>query len=137
MEQESYGFKGDLKNTGFGYTLSLIGGKYKMTVLYALYLNNNPIRYNQLKRMLGNISFKTLTNTLKELEGDQLIHRKEYPQVPPKVEYSLSEKGLSLIPVLDAICYWGEEQLDKKKGRHEAIDLGCLRLNTKQKRLDI
>lgn len=50
--------------------------------------------------MLINISFKTLTNTLKELEGDQLINRKEYPQVPPKVEYSLSEKGLSLIPVL-------------------------------------
>ncbi len=115
MEKESYVFKGNLKDTGFGYTLSLIGGKYKMTVLYALYLNNNPIRYNQLKRMLDNISFKTLTNTLKELEGDQLINRKEYPQVPPKVEYSLSEKGLSLIPVLDAICYWGEEQLDKRK----------------------
>ncbi|MGN7941006.1 winged helix-turn-helix transcriptional regulator [Virgibacillus sp. 6R] len=115
MKKESYVFKDNLKDTGFGYTLSLIGGKYKMTVLYALYLNNNPIRYNQLKRMLGNISFKTLTNTLKELEGDQLINRKEYPQVPPKVEYSLSEKGLSLIPVLDAICYWGEEQLDKRK----------------------
>ncbi|BDH61649.1 MarR family transcriptional regulator [Lysinibacillus sp. PLM2] len=115
MEKESYVLNGNLKDTGFGYTLSLIGGKYKMTVLYALYLNNNPIRYNHLKRMLGNISFKTLTNTLKELEGDQLINRKEYPQVPPKVEYSLSEKGLSLIPVLDAICYWGEDQLDKRK----------------------
>ncbi|MBD8028674.1 helix-turn-helix transcriptional regulator [Ureibacillus sp. Re31] len=115
MEKESYVLNGNLKDTGFGYTLSLIGGKYKMTVLYALYLNNNPIRYNQLKRMLGNISFKTLTNTLKELESDQLINRKEYPQVPPKVEYSLSEKGLSLIPVLDAICYWGEDQLNKGK----------------------
>ena len=115
MEKESDVFKGNLKDTGFGYTLSLIGGKYKMTVLYALYLNNNPIRYNKLKRMLGTISFKTLTNTLKELEGDQLINRKEYPQVPPKVEYSLSKKGLSLIPVLDAICYWGEEQLNKRK----------------------
>lgn len=115
MEKESYVLNGNLKDTGFGYTLSLIGGKYKMTVLYALYLNNNPIRYNQLKRMLGNISFKTLTNTLKELESDQLINRKEYPQVPPKVEYSLSEKGLSLIPVLDAICYWGEDQLNKRK----------------------
>ncbi|WP_054707158.1 helix-turn-helix domain-containing protein [Bacillus sp. JCM 19041] len=114
MEKESYVLKDHLKDTGFGYTLSLIGGKYKMTVLYALYMNNNPTRYNQLKRMLGNISFKTLTNTLKELENDQLINRQEYPQVPPKVEYSLSEKGLSLIPVLDAICYWGEEQLEKK-----------------------
>ncbi|MEZ2716475.1 transcriptional regulator [Niallia circulans] len=115
MEKESYLFEENLKDTGFGYTLSLIGGKYKMTILYALYLNNNPIRYNQLKRRLGNISFKTLTNTLKELESDQLINRKEYPQVPPKVEYSLSDKGLSLIPVLDAICYWGEEQLEKNK----------------------
>ena len=115
MENDSYLFEENLKDTGFGYTLSLIGGKYKMTILYALYLNNNPIRYNQLKRRLGNISFKTLTNTLKELESDQLINRKEYPQVPPKVEYSLSDKGLSLIPVLDAICYWGEEQLDKRK----------------------
>ncbi|CAM5612307.1 putative HTH-type transcriptional regulator YdeP [Streptomyces afghaniensis 772] [Streptomyces afghaniensis] len=115
MEKDSYLFEENLKDTGFGYTLSLIGGKYKMTILYALYLNNNPIRYNQLKRRLGNISFKTLTNTLKELESDQLINRKEYPQVPPKVEYSLSQKGLSLIPVLDAICYWGEEQLEKNK----------------------
>ncbi|MBD8027763.1 helix-turn-helix transcriptional regulator [Ureibacillus sp. Re31] len=115
MEKESYVLNGNLKDTGFGYTLSLIGEKYKMTILYALYLNNKPIHYNQLKRMLGNISFKTLTNTLKELKGDKLINRKEYPQVPPKVEYSLSEKGLSLIPVLDAICYWGEGQLDKRK----------------------
>ncbi|KGR79447.1 winged helix-turn-helix transcriptional regulator [Ureibacillus sinduriensis] len=114
MEEESYVFKERLEETGFGYTLSLIGGKYKMTVLYALYMHRNPVRYNQLKRMLGTVSFKTLTNTLKELEGDQLINRKEYPQVPPKVEYSLSEKGLSLIPVLDAICYWGEEQLEKR-----------------------
>ncbi|MER0139942.1 helix-turn-helix domain-containing protein [Bacillus safensis subsp. safensis] len=114
MTKESFTAHVDLKETGFGYTLSLIGGKYKMTVLYALYANNAPIRYNQLKRMLGAISFKTLTNTLKELEADQLINRKEYPQVPPKVEYSLSEKGLSLIPVLDAICYWGEEQMKMK-----------------------
>ncbi|SNZ11371.1 transcriptional regulator, HxlR family [Terribacillus aidingensis] len=112
--EERYDFNAPIKGTGFGYTLSLIGGKYKMVVLYALYIYEDPIRYNQLKRMLGTISFKTLTNTLKELEHDLLIHRKEYPQVPPKVEYSLSEKGLSLIPVLDAICYWGEGQLEKK-----------------------
>ncbi|QOV51388.1 helix-turn-helix transcriptional regulator [Bacillus altitudinis] len=111
MNQESSHNKVELKNTGFGYTLSLIGGKYKMPVLYALYTNNDPIRYNQLKRTLGTISFKTLTNTLKELEADELIIRQEYPQVPPKVEYRLSKKGLSLMPVLDEICYWGEEQM--------------------------
>jgi len=115
MDIQSCGYKGDIKDTGFGYTLSLIGGKYKMLVLYALYINNEPIRYNELKRALGKISFKSLTNTLKELEYDQLIYRKEYPQVPPKVEYSLSDQGLSLIPVLDTICDWGEKRLEDKQ----------------------
>ncbi|MDE5054423.1 helix-turn-helix domain-containing protein [Niallia taxi] len=115
MDILSCGYKGDIKDTGFGYTLSLIGGKYKMLVLYALYINNEPIRYNELKRALGKISFKSLTNTLKELEYDQLIYRKEYPQIPPKVEYSLSDQGLSLIPVLDTICDWGEKRLEDKQ----------------------
>ena len=104
----------DLKETGFGYTLGLIGGKYKMLILYALSMNQAPLRYNELKRRIGKISFKTLTNTLKDLEQDKLIVRKEFPQVPPKVEYRLSILGQSLIPVLDAICYWGEDQLNKK-----------------------
>ncbi|WP_035712493.1 winged helix-turn-helix transcriptional regulator [Salibacterium aidingense] len=111
MKMQFYPFDTHLKDTGFGYTLSLISGKYKMTVLYCLHLNNGPIRYNQLKRSIGSVSYKTLTNTLRELERDQLICRKEYPQVPPKVEYSLSKDGESLIPVLDAICFWGEEKL--------------------------
>lgn len=99
----------DLTDTGFGYTLSLIGGKYKMMILYKLYENEPFIRYNELKRYIGNISFKTLTITLKELERSNLIIRKEYPQVPPKVEYSLSNKGKSLIPILNAMCDWGEK----------------------------
>ena len=99
-----------LEDTGFAYTLRLIGGKYKMQLLYALELNHAPIRYNALKRLLAPISFKTLTNTLRELEADELIIRKEYPQVPPKVEYSLSARGESLIPVMDELCYWGERQ---------------------------
>ena len=99
-----------LEDTGFALTLRLIGGKYKMQLLYALELNHGPIRYNALKRLLTPISFKTLTNTLRELEADDLIVRKEYPQVPPKVEYSLSARGESLIPVMDSICYWGEAQ---------------------------
>ncbi|MFF2909729.1 winged helix-turn-helix transcriptional regulator [Paenibacillus sp. NPDC057934] len=95
-----------LKDTGFGYTLSLIGGKYKMIILYWL-SENKVLRHNELKRSIGTISFKTLSIMLKELEADGLILRKEYPQVPPKVEYSLSERGLSLIPLLDMICDWG------------------------------
>ena len=96
-----------LGDTGFGYTLSLIGGKYKMLILYAL-AGNTVLRHNELKRHLGGIAFKTLSVVLKELEADALIVRKEYPQVPPKVEYFLSSKGASLIPVLNTLCEWGE-----------------------------
>lgn len=97
-----------LGETGFGYTLSLIGGKYKMLILYAL-AANQVLRHNELKRHLGGIAFKTLSVVLKELEADALIVRKEYPQVPPKVEYFLSDKGASLIPVLNTLCAWGEQ----------------------------
>nr|WP_314633544.1 helix-turn-helix domain-containing protein [uncultured Janthinobacterium sp.] len=96
-----------LGDTGFGYTLSLIGGKYKMLILYAL-AENRVLRHNELKRHLDGIAFKTLSVVLKELEADALIIRKEYPQVPPKVEYFLSSKGASLIPVLNTLCEWGE-----------------------------
>ncbi|WP_377520167.1 winged helix-turn-helix transcriptional regulator [Priestia megaterium] len=98
----------ELKNTGFGYTLSLIGGKYKMIILYWL-SENKVMRFNELNRCIGTISFKTLSVMLKELEKDGLIIRKEFPQIPPKVEYSLSERGSSLIPLLDMMCDWGEK----------------------------
>ncbi|EGB8190885.1 TPA: winged helix-turn-helix transcriptional regulator, partial [Salmonella enterica subsp. enterica serovar Wangata] len=65
------------------------------------------MRYNELKRRIGTISFKTLSNTLKELEQDGIINRVEYPQIPPKVEYSLSKRGESLMPILDLMCDWG------------------------------
>ncbi|MDP4098281.1 helix-turn-helix transcriptional regulator [Paenibacillus sp. P96] len=99
-----------LKDTGFGYTLSLIGGQYKMIILYWLY-ENKVMRFNELQRSIGTISFKTLSMMLKEMEADGLIIRREFPQVPPKVEYSLSERGLSLIPVLNMMCDWGEENM--------------------------
>ena len=66
------------------------------------------MRYSEIKRTLGNITHKMLSETLKEMEHDDLIIRKEYPQVPPKVEYRLSEKGKSLISILSAMCDWGE-----------------------------
>ncbi len=96
------------EETGFNYTLSLINGKYKLTILYALF-RMKVLRYNELKRYLGIVTHKTLSTTLKELEKDSMILRKEYPQIPPKVEYSLSEKGKSFIPILSKMCYWGEE----------------------------
>ena len=93
--------------TGFSYTLSLISGKYKMTILYTL-MEFGVVRFNEMKKYIGGISYKTLSTTLKELEADRLVYREEYPQSPPKVEYSLTERGKSLIPILDQMCEWGE-----------------------------
>ena len=97
-----------LCTTGFHYTLSLISGKYKMTILYTL-MEFGVVRFNEMKRYIGGISYKTLSATLQELEADQLVHREEYPQIPPKVEYSLTERGKSLIPILDNLCQWGDD----------------------------
>ena len=97
-----------LGNTGFHYTLSLINGKYKMTILYTL-MEFEVVRFNEMKRYIDSISYKTLSSALKELESDGLVHREEYPQIPPKVEYRLTERGKSLIPILDAMCAWGDE----------------------------
>lgn len=97
-----------LEDTGFTYTLSLINGKYKMVILYTL-MAFGVVRFNEMKKYIGSISYKTLSSTLKELEADELIHREEYPQIPPKVEYSLTERGKTLIPILDCMCEWGEQ----------------------------
>ena len=98
----------DLEQTGFHYTMSLIQGKYKMFILYTL-MDFGVVRFNEMKRYIRGISFKTLSATLKELEADGLVHREEYPQIPPKVEYSLTERGRSLIPILDGMCEWGDK----------------------------
>ena len=96
-----------LDTTGFSYTLSIINGKYKMVILYTL-MEFGIVRFNEMKKYIGEISYKTLSNNLKELEADGLVHREEYPQIPPKVEYSLTERGKSLIPILDMMCEWGD-----------------------------
>ena len=99
--------KSNFQDTGFSYTLSLINGKYKMIILYCL-MEFGVVRFNELRRYLKNVSDKTLSRNLKELETDRLIIRTEYPQIPPKVEYSLSDRGKSLMEVLDKLCIWGE-----------------------------
>ena len=105
---QNYIENANFEDTGFSYTLSLISGKHKMVILYCL-MEFEIVRFNELKRYLKNISDKTLSTNLKELETDQLIIRTEYPQIPPKVEYSLSERGKSLMTVLDQLCAWGEK----------------------------
>ncbi|MBU5347231.1 HxlR family transcriptional regulator [Paenibacillus sp. LC231] len=102
-------FKGKVKNvqdTPFGYTISIIGGKWKMVIMYLL-AENQTVRFNDLKRQIGAITYKTLSSQLKELEADGLVTRKEYPQVPPKVEYSLTDKAETLLPILEQLCEWG------------------------------
>ncbi len=105
-----------LEDSGFAYTLSLINGKYKMVVLYTLGIFE-VVRFNELKRFIKPISYKTLSSTLKELEDDELVIRTEYPQIPPKVEYRLSERGKSLLPLLNQMCDWGEEHRIPRKQR--------------------
>lgn len=98
----------DFEKTGYSYTLSLIAGKYKPVILYCL-MEYEPVRFNEMQRYLKKITNKTLSQHLKELEADGLIVRKVYPQIPPKVEYSLTDRGHSLMEVLDKLCDWGNE----------------------------
>ena len=98
----------DFSETGYSYTLSLIAGKYKPIILYCL-MEYEPVRFNEMQRYLKNIADKTLSQNLKELEKDGLIIRTVYPQIPPKVEYTLTERGHSLVKVLDKLCDWGNE----------------------------
>lgn len=100
----------DIKSTPFGYTLSIIGGKWKMVIMFWL-VEYEKLRYGELKRCIGSISDKMLNSQLKELESDGIVVRKEYPQVPPKVEYSITELGYSLIPIMSALCKWGHEHI--------------------------
>ncbi len=88
-------------------TLSIVCGKWKFRILYRLV--EGPKRFNELQRSLTNIAPRTLTNQLRDLESYNIIKRKEYPQIPPKVEYSLTALGKTLIPILDMLSKWGSK----------------------------
>ncbi len=114
MSMEKYEKKiMSLTDTPFGYTLSMIGGKWRLVILYWL-VEYETLRFNELQRKIGTITYKTLSTQLKEMESDGLLIRKEYPQIPPKVEYSLSAKGRSLFPIMEAMCQWGTEHNTSK-----------------------
>ncbi|CAH1193256.1 hypothetical protein PAECIP111892_01176 [Paenibacillus auburnensis] len=97
-----------IQATPFGYTMSVIGGKWKMAILYLLSAKQS-IRFNEMQRQLGTVTYKVLSAQLKELEADGLVKRVEYPQIPPKVEYSLTPRGQTLLPVLEQLCEWGAQ----------------------------
>ncbi|MDO5069520.1 MAG: helix-turn-helix domain-containing protein [Neisseria zoodegmatis] len=88
-------------------TLDIIGGKWKVLILY--HLNTQTRRFNELQRLMPAVTQRMLTLQLRELESDGIVHREVYPQVPPKVEYSLTEFGLTLMPVIEAMHRWGTE----------------------------
>lgn len=88
-------------------TLQIVGGKWKPIILWHLG-NEGTKRFGELKKLIPNVTQKMLTQQLRELEGDGIINRKVYPQVPPKVEYSLTLLGQSIMPVLEKLCQWGE-----------------------------
>ena len=90
------------------YAMDVLAGKWKMYIMYVL-IQNDAIRFNELQRQVGGISALMLSRTLSELEEKKLILRKEYEVIPPHVEYSLTELGRSLAPVLDSLGNWGEK----------------------------
>lgn len=94
------------------YALSIIGQKWKIPILWHLADEDKPLRYNELKRSIPTITNIMLTKSLQELEEHNLIIRKQYEVVPPKVEYSLSERGKTLIPILYNIHAWGADQIE-------------------------
>ena len=90
--------------------ISLIDGKWKCVILF--HLEEGTLRFNEIRRRIPGVTQRMLTNQLRELEADGLVHRKIYAEVPPKVEYSLSPLGRSLSPVLVALKHWGDAHID-------------------------
>lgn len=90
------------------FALEFFSGRWKSRILCLLY-SESSVRYNDIKKALGNVSDTVLANTLKELIGHDLIERKQFPEIPPRVEYSLTDKGQSLIPFLRNICRWSAQ----------------------------
>ncbi|MEL6333811.1 MAG: helix-turn-helix domain-containing protein [Cyanobacteria bacterium J06626_26] len=95
-------------------TLDVIGGKWKGVILY--HLLSETSRFNELRRLMPDITQRMLTKQLRELEANNLISRKVYAEVPPKVEYSISDYGKTLAPVIHALKEWGLQHLERNKG---------------------
>ncbi|HWE05037.1 MAG TPA: helix-turn-helix domain-containing protein [Tepidisphaeraceae bacterium] len=89
-------------------TLRVIGGRWKVPILWHLF--QETLRFSELRRALGKVTQKMLTQQLREMERDGIVSRKVYPQIPPKVEYSLTADGKTLKPVVEAMCRWGKSR---------------------------
>ena len=93
---------------GMGFALSLIGGRWKSNILWRL-MENGRLRYSQLRKQIPDVSERMLVSQLRELENDQLVNRIVYPEVPPRVEYELTELGLTMRPMLQSVSDWGDK----------------------------
>jgi DNA-binding HxlR family transcriptional regulator len=100
-------FRGKHYNNPVELSLDVIGGKWKMPILWRL--KDKPWRYSELKKSIGKITHKMLAQQLKELEEDGLISRKVFASVPPKVDYTLTQKGFTTIPIIEGLRKWGED----------------------------
>jgi DNA-binding HxlR family transcriptional regulator len=105
-------FKGKEYNNPVELALEVLGGRWKMPILWRL--KDNIWRYGELRKDLGQITHKMLTEQLRELETDGLIHRQVYAVVPPKVEYSLTEMGQTVIPIIEILRKWGSDFRDNQ-----------------------
>ena len=104
--------------------ISMLQGKWKMQIIYELCIKS-PMRFGELKKMLGNVTNTALTNALRELEENELIHREQFNEIPPHVEYSLTDKGKDLLPVFHAIANWGLKYISRPEVRKR--DQSCSR----------
>lgn len=95
-------------------TLEVIGGKWKALALW--HLSHKTLRFSQLRRRLPRVTQKMLTQQLRELERDGLVHREVFAEVPPRVEYSLTDLGLTLVPLLRRMCDWGRTFAEQQDG---------------------
>ena len=93
-------------------TMAIVGSRWKPIVIYAL--RNRKARFGQLHASIGTISRKVLTTTLKELEANEILNREEFKEIPPRVEYSLTEKGKTLVPIIMELAKWDNKHYEQK-----------------------
>jgi len=105
----------DLASCPVKVTADVIGGKWKPLIIFCL--KPGPLRYGELRKQMPGPTHKVLTQQLRQLERDQIVRRRVYPAVPPKVEYSLTTYGRTLTPILALMAKWGERHTERKSGR--------------------